>query len=379
MAAANVAFSIFTFLAVLLQTPIIVTFVQQKNIAVACLSSWMAIYCFNLFLGSVIWPHANVDTWFSGHVFCDIMVRFVYGAITGPIAAVTAISRNLALATRRQWHDFASFRNRMIDLTISMLQPTLAMVYMVFLIYPRYNVYQMTGCDVSMAPNYLILLSNLPPVIFSLVASSYIVTAVVRLLRVRRVAREVLRESGANMSLRQWFRMFGVCVVVVLGVLPLSLYTLVTTIQELQYNASLQDGSMAPYMLPWNIPLYDEGNLAAGIEVLPSYYAMIILSYVVFLLYGFNKQVLATYKNVYYECKLDKLVFWKKPANKKSDISSETSLNATGPKSPCNGSFSQSFFGRDEDFDDSGTTFYSKVSDHKKTTVTYTHELEEFA
>lgn len=294
------ALCVFGWIATFVQVPILTTFIYHRNVSVACLSAWILVFCLNLSLGATLWGSSDVTTWKDGKVFCDIMVRLTAGANTGAIASTTAIARNLSLASRQKWHDYMSFKNRMIDLTICMLHPMLAMAYVIFFMYPRYAIYEGYGCGYLLLWNYSVVALVLPPVLFSLVSGYYTVLAATRLIRVRRAARTILKQSGANLTLGQWWRMFGLCAVIVMVVLPLSTYQMIDTL-------IIPAEDYIPYVLPWRMPNYDV-PVPIPNTTNPLSIAVVVLSYVMFALYGFNKQVVGSYRSVYYFTRLDRII-----------------------------------------------------------------------
>jgi pheromone a factor receptor len=79
-----------------LYTPPLFWQVRQGNIAAGSLILWVMMVNFFNSINPLIWPRDDLNEWWDGNIWWDIIVRIQVGAIVGTTASTAMIVRRLA-------------------------------------------------------------------------------------------------------------------------------------------------------------------------------------------------------------------------------------------------------------------------------------------
>lgn len=85
---AGLAIIILSLVTVLIDTPSLVWYIKNPNLAATCLSLWIIIENLKNFVNALLWPDDNIPTWFQGHYLCDIEVNLELAAHVGLLGAL---------------------------------------------------------------------------------------------------------------------------------------------------------------------------------------------------------------------------------------------------------------------------------------------------
>lgn len=162
-------------LVIFLDLPPLVWHSQNRNIAAACLISWIIINNFFTFLNAVIWPNDHFEDWFSGTGLCDIEVKIIVAKSTALPACIYCIMKSLAdvMATRRiNLAPTNAQRKRAMAVTLAFaLGIPLVTMFLHYVIQPnRYVLVGISGCQPTYFQSPLtVLLLDVPALILTLV------------------------------------------------------------------------------------------------------------------------------------------------------------------------------------------------------------------
>jgi pheromone a factor receptor len=149
---AAIAFAFFSLLTSALILPTSIWHARHRNVGATSVTLLAILANIINFLNAVIWPHDNVETWFSGVGYCDIQVKLQAVMQTAFPAALFCILRQLAtvLDTRKaKWATSATRERRefVVDLVICGGVPWLQ-AFFAFVVQPaRFFVIGMAGCQ----------------------------------------------------------------------------------------------------------------------------------------------------------------------------------------------------------------------------------------
>ena len=218
-------------LAWILCIPPLVVHLRARNLAASVLvSSMIAVNLFTT-INSILWPTDNLEQSWKGWGLCDLEVKLYIGCPAALAGALGCIFRQLAvildtdnatpIPTSSQRR-----RRRMIELLLCLIIPSYLMAVHYVVQPVRFYLFAISGCvpgfDNSW-PSYVLVL--MWPLMLCLITSYYCALAAYRLVKYRRQFSSILSASHFGMTRSRFIRLFTLDAVLILGYLPLSIFT----------------------------------------------------------------------------------------------------------------------------------------------------------
>lgn len=153
--------------------------IRLRNISSIAFIAWFSISNFSYFVNAIVWGHDDIQSWWSGHGYCDFFIHFNVAANIGVPGSIVCILRNLAIlfnrnrvaapvsAQAKRW-------NMVFDIIMCFGFPVVMMV-LYYLVQPyRYYIFGISGCAWSYDPSWLSwVIVIMWPVLFTIVGTFY--------------------------------------------------------------------------------------------------------------------------------------------------------------------------------------------------------------
>lgn len=88
---------VLSFIVVLLNVGPFVWYLKGRNYPAAILIFWVVLLNVFSFVNAIIWRNDDIDSWFSGHIYCDVESRLLLGSYSGAPGALICVMRSLAM------------------------------------------------------------------------------------------------------------------------------------------------------------------------------------------------------------------------------------------------------------------------------------------
>ncbi|KAJ4379178.1 a-factor receptor [Didymella sp. IMI 355093] len=274
--------------------------VSQRNVAAGSLVLWIILTNISLGINPLIWGHDNITEWWDGVIWCDINVRIQVGAQVALGASVAMILRRLAkvMDTRNitvSLSRSSKLRGQLIEAGWCWAYPLIIILLYIPVQSARYNIWGIEGCISAYRPNLRSLLLTVIWMPVTMMAVSYY--AVLLLVRLYRYRREFSRLMTARNTTRSRFlRLFLMCLVFLVVVVPYSLYPFWYYCNEMVLRGG--DYEYSPGLI-FTFP--------SGGEIHIDKWGQIAMGYVTFLLFGTGTDAHNTYKKMLLAMGLGKL------------------------------------------------------------------------
>ena len=285
---------VLSFLALILQIPLLIWNVKQKNVPLLCLIGWYWVLNINTFLSTFVWSSPNVIEWFNGSGYCDMMVRIIAGGHVGVFCAVTAISRKLAIIMSDEGPkiELNSFQARMIDLCICMVMPVILMIIIYIAQVHRYALYQYMGCTLFLTNTWVVIPCYIVwPMVLAMAATGYTWLALARYTRKRNDFKDLLHTTNSGVSSEKFKRLLIYTIVITIVMLPLTIYVAVSNLKIVDVHLAYS-WSSAHDMFGEILRIPEPGFVS-------DMYLYGALGILQFLCFGTGKELVDVYKQVF--------------------------------------------------------------------------------
>lgn len=278
-------------IAIILIQPPLYWHTKTRNIPAVILVLWLLLMNIINLINAAIWSGSNFISAWDGKIWCDITTKLELGASVGIPCAITDIIYNLhiilkATTVLETWN---SKRKILKDMLICMLSPVIVMGVSYVIQAFRYSIVRYNGCQNTLSSTWLtIVLYSLWMFVWALFATLYATLVLIEFYKKRKDVRDILYCTNSGLNLTRFARLLILCFVIILIMLPLSIYGLVLDIQQLEgtYNfASIHSPAL------WNVIV----KLDIG-KPIYTVWIYILASYLVFLIFGLGSDALSMYK-----------------------------------------------------------------------------------
>ncbi|EME82526.1 mating-type factor pheromone receptor [Pseudocercospora fijiensis CIRAD86] len=325
-----IVFATFSLLIAIIICPSLSWHASNRNVGATVLVAATIYANFQNFLNAVIWSNDNVEVWYSGVGLCDLEIRIQIMLQSLYLAAISCILRALARALdtdRATWSQTKAQRRRSyaIDLVCCLGIPSIQMITL-YIVQPfRYWIYGISGCVVPGDLSWLrVVLMLLPPLLWTLFCvylSSKAVLILVRLLRYRMNFNSVLRNAQTTKS--RFFRLYALCILSILGNLPIQIWLLVLNIGAGVTSYSWDDVHN-PTLWDWNTAV----KMPANGTIIFDRYIWMAGGILIFLLFGFGRDAVKMYRDGLLAIGLGRIFPSLHPDRKSSIVASVTSMGS---------------------------------------------------
>lgn len=280
-------------IAIILLQPPLYWHTKTRNIPAIILIGWLLIMNIINVVNAAIWSGSDFITAWDGKIWCDITTKLELGASVGIPCAITDIIYNLhvilkATTVLETWN---SRRKILKDMLICILSPVIVMAVSYVIQAYRYSIVRYNGCMNTLSSTWLtIILYSLWMFIWALFATLYATLVLIVFYNKRKDVRDILYCTNSGLNLTRFARLLILCFVIILIMLPLSIYGLVQDIQQL--NGSYNFAAIHSSAL-WNVIVkVDMG------QPIYTVWIYILASYLVFLIFGLGSDALSMYQNL---------------------------------------------------------------------------------
>lgn len=152
---------------------------KNRNYPASCLICWFSIL--NLFniINAFIWPHDNIETWWSGVGLCDVEVKLMtasYVAVPGTLVCIfrglscVLDTRSATVVPSRQQR----WRSRFMLILFCAVVPVIAMITNIVYQARRYYLFGIAGCVNNYDQSFMsFVLAWIWPLVICLIAAWY--------------------------------------------------------------------------------------------------------------------------------------------------------------------------------------------------------------
>ncbi|KAF9894066.1 a-factor receptor [Aspergillus nanangensis] len=212
-------------------TPLVLHW-QNHNWPTACMIVWFLILNVFSIVNAIIWPHDDIDSWWSGVGLCDVEVKIMIASYVAVPGCLVCIFRNLAgvLDTRRatlvptkgqRWINYS------MDLLFCLVVPIIAMITHIVYQVRRYAIWGISGCVNMFDESWVsFVLAWMWPAIICFIAGYYCGLVMYRLHKYRSQFGNILQSSGSNLSKSRFMRLFLLAFFMLLAIIPIQIFVL---------------------------------------------------------------------------------------------------------------------------------------------------------
>lgn len=254
-------------------------------------------------IGAAIWSEEDFMSRWNGKGWCDIVVKLQVGANVGMPCAVTNIVYNLHTVLRANTvlPELNSWRKICCDLAISLTTPVLIMALSYIVQIARFGIVRFNGCQNVLSPTWVTtVIYTMWGLIWSIVGMVYALLVLYVFHRKRKDIRDILNCTNSRLNLARFSRLLILCFLTILVMFPLSLFGVVEDVKSFKGKYSWNETHSR---VTWNtIPKYDEGKSIFSV------WLYILMSYMVFVIFGLGSDALQMYVNFLRTVKLGFIV-----------------------------------------------------------------------
>ncbi|KAK1820433.1 a-factor receptor [Friedmanniomyces endolithicus] len=266
---------------------------RNRNVGATFLVAWTILINLQTLINALLWPHDDIALWYNGAGLCDVEVKVQIAFSVAAPAALAAVLRALANALDTSRATLVKsraqrIRDYVVDLSFCLGFPALQMLFHYIDQPTRYLLFGIAGCEASVSKTWvMILLMDVPPLLWTLVDSYYAILILVRLVRYRSTMSSIL--TASNLSKTRFLRLYLFCIVLIITFVPLQAYTLSQNLSQARETYSwsaLHDPAAFGeiYMMPSN-----------G-RVLPEAWIWLAGGFFIFVFFGLGKDAVAMYR-----------------------------------------------------------------------------------
>lgn len=264
--------------------------IRAKNIPAFLLILWLLAMDLKTLVDASLWSGEDFYVGFSGKVYCDIVIKLQVGANVGISCCVTGIMYNLYRILRADSviPDNSSVRKVVTDLLITCLTPVVVMGLNYLVQARRYLVARYSGCQTPLSLSYMtVVVYTVWMVVWAVIGVVYAGLIIFVFFRKRKDVQDILRCTNSGLSLAKFSRLLAFCVIIVLVMFPVSLYSFISGLSNVSPHYSFSEIHSKVF---WNGILFAPSSS-------PAYFCWvyIALSYVVFVFFGLGADSIAMY------------------------------------------------------------------------------------
>ncbi|KAK3623611.1 a-factor receptor [Elasticomyces elasticus] len=203
---------------------------RNRNVGATLLVAWAIVINLQTFINSILWQNDDITNWYNGAGLCDVEVKLQIASSIAAPAALAAVLRALANAIDTERATLVKsraqrIRDYAIDISFCLGFPALEMLFHYIDQPSRYLLVGIAGCGQTVSLTWVTtLLSDIPPMLWTLLDMYYAVVILIRLCRYRATMSSILASS--NISKTRFLRLYMFCIILILAFVPLQAFTL---------------------------------------------------------------------------------------------------------------------------------------------------------
>ncbi|CEP64431.1 Ste3p LALA0_S11e03950g [Lachancea lanzarotensis] len=263
---------------------------KTRNTPAIILIVWLIIMDIKLIVDAAIWGGSDFAQKWAGYGWCDLMTKLQVGANVGLSCSVANIAFNLhtILKADSVLPEPKSWRKLRTDLCFSLITPIAVMGLSYVVQVYRFIIFRYNGCQNLLVPTWeTVVVYTMWMFAWSFVGFVYAILLLHVFYQKRKDVRDILHCTNSGLNLARFARLLMFCVLIILVMFPFSFYSFVAELQELSsgYNfQAIHDKSSWNTVVRLDIkkPLY-------------SVWLYILMSYLVFVVFGLGTDALKMY------------------------------------------------------------------------------------
>ncbi|CDO91821.1 unnamed protein product [Kluyveromyces dobzhanskii CBS 2104] len=266
-----------------------------RNTPAIILITWLLLMNVKAIVDAGIWGGADYqDKWF-GYGWCDIVTKIQIGANVGVSCAVANIAFNLLriLRANKEIPDNRSWKKIRVDLAISLVTPicVMGLIYLVQVF--RFGVFRYNGCQSMLSPTWVTtVLYTVWMLIWSMIGFVYATLLLFVFYKKRKDVRDILHCTNSGLNISRFARLLIFCMLIILIMFPFSIYSFASDLKNVSATYRHYSFKETHNKSLWNVILhFDPG------QPLYSVWLYIVMSYLVFLIFGLGSDALTMYAN----------------------------------------------------------------------------------
>ncbi|QLL30387.1 hypothetical protein HG536_0A02040 [Torulaspora globosa] len=276
---------------------------QNKNVPAIVLISWLIVMNLSYIVAACVWSGEDFASRWSGKGWCDVVVKLQVGANVGISCAVGNIVNNLhsVLKADSVLPEAGSWRKIGRDLAVCLVPPVVIMGLSYLVQMYRFGVTRYYGCLNLLSPTWVTtVLYTMWPFVASTVAAVYASMVLYIFYRKRKDVKDILHCTNSKLNLTRFARLLIFCCLIILVMFPLSIYALVEDVKSFNGHYSYKETHSSAL---WNvIPKIDAGGRLLTVWI------YVLMSYLVFFIFGLGADALHMYANFLRSIKLGFIV-----------------------------------------------------------------------
>ncbi|CCH63105.1 hypothetical protein TBLA_0J01070 [Henningerozyma blattae CBS 6284] len=281
-------------IAIILLIPPLVWHSHSKNIPAIILITWLLIMNLTCIVNAVIWSGDDFMTRWDGKGWCDLVIKLQVGANVGISCCVTNVVYNLYEIIRadKVLLELNSWRRIIKDLSISLITPIMVMGFSYLLQVFRYGITRYNGCQNLLTPTWITtVLYTMWMVIWSIIGAIFAGLVLWNFYQKRKDVGDILHCTNSGLNITRFARLLIFCLLILLVMFPFSIYTFVVELHQLHGSYSFEETHTKNIM--WDVIYkFDISHPIYNI------WLYILMSYLVFLIFGLGKDALRMYTKI---------------------------------------------------------------------------------
>lgn len=266
-----------------------------RNTPAIILIVWLLLMNLKAIVDAGIWGGADYQQKWFGYGWCDVMTKLQIGANVGVSCAVANIAFNLhrILKANKEIPDNRSWKKIRVDLAISLVSPIVIMSLIYLVQVFRFGIFRYNGCQSMLSPTWVTtVLYTVWMLVWSLIGFIYASLLLFVFYKKRKDVRDILHCTNSGLNISRFSRLLIFCMVIILIMFPFSMYSFVSDLKNVSPMYRHYSFKETHNSALWNVILhFDPG------QPLYSVWLYIVMSYLVFLIFGLGSDALNMYAN----------------------------------------------------------------------------------
>lgn len=286
---------------------------KTRNVPAIILITWLLLMNIKQIVDAAIWGGDDYASKWNGYGWCDVITKIQVGANVGISCAVANIAFNLhrIIKADKEIPDNRSWKKIRIDLAISLICPILIMVLIYLVQVFRYGIFRYNGCQSVLSPTWLTtVLYTIWMLIWSTIGFIYASLLLYVFYRKRKDVKDILHCTNSGLNISRFSRLLIFCMLIILVMFPFSIYSFVTDLKNVSYSYRHYSFAETHRKSLWGLILHFDPGVP-----LYSVWLYILMSYLVFLIFGLGSDALYMYagfiRNIGCGVFLDKISEWR--------------------------------------------------------------------
>ncbi|SCU96080.1 LAFA_0G04126g1_1 [Lachancea sp. 'fantastica'] len=263
---------------------------KTRNTPAIILIIWLVIMDIKLIVDAAIWGGSDFAEKWAGYGWCDLMTKLQVGANVGLSCSVANIAFNLhtILKADSVLPEPKSWRKLRTDLSFSLITPIAVMGLSYLVQVYRFGIFRYNGCQNLLAPTWeTVVVYTMWMFTWSFVGLVYAILLLYVFYRKRKDVRDILHCTNSGLNLARFARLLMFCVLIILVMFPFSFYSFVAELEELSGGYDFQ-------------AIHDKSswNTVVRLDIKKPLYSVwlyILMSYLVFVVFGLGTDALEMY------------------------------------------------------------------------------------